>query len=276
MILVKEVSLTEVPHGPAPSRPAGARFAGAVILAIMVGLILILCFVTLPYLGGDTSGDWTKGPAPEGMVRVRGGSVLLPADRSRPARWVVVSDFWMDRHDVKEEDFDRFIAATGYVPVGEGKPDAECEPRSPPDHLPKRRSLLPREDARAYAAWTGKRLPTEAEVEWIRHEGLVSKNHTPDRRAWIGSLAFRCVKSPRYYTALCNCGGKRRWPGPTDPNFGPVAALNGRSLLSASWPSCGGSSPRPSSMPPSPIRNARATPDRRFSRSARFSSPPES
>jgi len=200
MTRVKEALLAEVPQLRAPRRPEGTWFVRVILLLSLTGLALVLCLVALPSLGGDSAGDRAPQPAPEGMVRVRGGSVRMPADRSRPARWAVVGDFWMDRHDVKEEDFGRFVAATAYVPVGEGKPEAEpteCEPGRAEGHPSRRRAPLPREDAKAYAAWLGKRLPREVEAEWIRQQGLVARDQTPDGNAWIRSLGFRCVKSPR-------------------------------------------------------------------------------
>ena len=41
----------------------------------------------------------------------------------RPAHRVKVSGFWMDQHDVTNDEFKKFVDATGYVTTAEQKPD---------------------------------------------------------------------------------------------------------------------------------------------------------
>jgi len=80
------------------------------------------------------------GPAPEGMVWVPGGTFWMGADDpsmsdARPVHEVTVDGFWMDRTEVTNRQFARFVAATGYVTVAERKPDPKDFPGAPPENL---------------------------------------------------------------------------------------------------------------------------------------------
>ncbi len=87
-------------------------------------------------------------PAPKGMVWIRGGEfyrgvddenvkgdVGAPAgfDRledARAVRKIYVDGFWMDEHEVTNEQFAEFVKATNYVTYAEQKPD----PKDFPDY----------------------------------------------------------------------------------------------------------------------------------------------
>jgi len=89
------------------------------------------------------------GPAPEGMVWIPGGEFSMgaqdPPDMddvgmkatldSRPIHRVYVNGFWMDKTEVTNEQFARFVKATGYVTVAERTPRAEDFPGAPPENL---------------------------------------------------------------------------------------------------------------------------------------------
>jgi formylglycine-generating enzyme required for sulfatase activity len=51
-----------------------------------------------------------------------GSDIFFPEER--PVREVRVNGFWMDHHSVANEQFARFVVATGYVTVAEQPPDA--------------------------------------------------------------------------------------------------------------------------------------------------------
>jgi formylglycine-generating enzyme len=54
---------------------------------------------------------------------------------SRPIHRVYVDGFFMDKTDVTNAEFARFVKATGYVTVAERKPRAEDFPGAPPENL---------------------------------------------------------------------------------------------------------------------------------------------
>jgi formylglycine-generating enzyme required for sulfatase activity len=88
-------------------------------------------------------------PSPRGMVWIPGGEFSMgamdppsvnevgmhAAVDARPIHRVYVDGFWMDKTDVTNEEFARFVRATGYVTVAERKPRAEDFPGAPPENL---------------------------------------------------------------------------------------------------------------------------------------------
>ena len=54
---------------------------------------------------------------------------------SCPIHRVYVDAFWMDKNDVTNEEFARFVKATGYITVAERMPNAKDFPGVPPENL---------------------------------------------------------------------------------------------------------------------------------------------
>jgi formylglycine-generating enzyme required for sulfatase activity len=81
--------------------------------------------------------------APDGMVWVPGGEFNMGTDDSqsfpneRPAHRVKMDGFWMDRHDVTNDEFKKFADATGYITTAEKKPDWEEMKKQLPSGTPK-------------------------------------------------------------------------------------------------------------------------------------------
>ena len=91
------------------------------------------------------------GSAPEGMVWIPGGEFsmgcLTPSEGhctaatmnsvkdSQPIHRVYVDGFWMDKTDVTNDEFDKFVKATGYKTIAEIAPTKEQFPTAPPENL---------------------------------------------------------------------------------------------------------------------------------------------
>lgn len=100
---------------------------------------------------GPTIPSMTAVPAssPHGMAWISGGEFSMgamdpPATTdagmhgaadARPIHRVYVDGFWMDKTDVTNEEFARFVKATGYVTIAERAPSAKEFPGAPPENL---------------------------------------------------------------------------------------------------------------------------------------------
>ena len=74
------------------------------------------------------------------MIWVPGGEFWMGSNEpsfgdARPWHKTYVDGFWMDKTEVTNAEFARFVKATGYVTVAERKPRAEDFPTAPPENL---------------------------------------------------------------------------------------------------------------------------------------------
>ncbi len=106
---------------------------------------------------------------PAGMVLVSGGSFTMGGDEqlfgsekfTSPPHEVSVKPFFMDIYEVTCEDYKKFIDATGYAP-----PKNWNGKNYPPGEAKFPVTNVNWDAANAYAKWSGKRLPSEAEWEF--------------------------------------------------------------------------------------------------------------
>jgi iron(II)-dependent oxidoreductase len=164
---------------------------------------------------------------PDGMVRIPGGQFRYVLTNPAPPaefpfaeppfqptyaylpgappvdRQVTLQPFWMDRYPVTNAQYAAFVAATSYRPKDatnflrhfvSGKP-----PRGQENHPV---VYVSYDDAKAYAAWAGKRLPTEE--EWQMAAGAA------DARAWPWGAGWDASRT--------NPGGKDTEPVGAHPS----------------------------------------------------------
>ena len=146
---------------------------------------------------------------PGGMVYVPGGRTLIGSDTGEPHERPVfeadVSPFFLDVHPVTVAQFRAFVAAEIYVTeaerFGNGAvfdvandrwglvPGATWRHPLGPDHPPAEDdhpvTQVSWHDAAAYAAWAGKRLPSEVEWEHAARGGVNRRDRYPWGRELI-------------------------------------------------------------------------------------------
>jgi serine/threonine protein kinase/formylglycine-generating enzyme required for sulfatase activity len=104
--------------------------------------------------------------APDGMIYVLGGVLRVGRDsggeeNERPAHVATINPFFLDRAEITNEQYQKFIDSAGY----------NAPPSWQGNRFPEGSGQLPVtdvtwEDATAFAKWAGKRLPTEEEWEF--------------------------------------------------------------------------------------------------------------
>jgi sulfatase modifying factor 1 len=81
--------------------------------------------------------------ATNGMVWIPSGEYTMGTDDSqsfpneRPAHRVKVNGFWMDKHDVTNDEFEKFVDATGYITTAEKKVEWDELKKQLPPGTPK-------------------------------------------------------------------------------------------------------------------------------------------
>lgn len=117
------------------TRSAGTLRAHGLILIAAIAIVVTLLH--------------SRKASPSGMVWIPGGEFIMGAQYdpqgndvgmratydSRPLHRVSVDGFYMDKTDVTNDEFARFVEATGYITVAERTPRAEDFPGAPPENL---------------------------------------------------------------------------------------------------------------------------------------------
>jgi formylglycine-generating enzyme required for sulfatase activity len=153
-------------------RPDRRLLVGSLLVLGLVGSVMLWLAPSTPDSGAVRETPSTGGairelpnPAPpEGMVFVPGTEFVMGNDAGDayeyPQHNVKVGPFFIDMHEVTCEEYQRFVDATGHKP-----PPAWREGIFPSGWARRPVTDVTWDDASAYAAWAGKRLPTETEWE---------------------------------------------------------------------------------------------------------------
>ncbi|MDB6133017.1 MAG: hypothetical protein JWM59_1260 [Verrucomicrobiales bacterium] len=115
------------------------------------------------------------GPAPQGMAWIPGGEFSMGSDSTaeslcsisgvtrdaQPVHRVYVDGFWMDATEVTNEEFQKFVTATGYKTVAEAAPTKEEFPTVLPELLTAGSTVF---------TATPQRVPLNNFAQWWRFE----------------------------------------------------------------------------------------------------------
>lgn len=155
------------------------------------------------FLTSEVTPTETVANAPKGMVVVPGGYfscnqyitgdsfIPYPSDLTKKGEKVKMEKFFMDQFPVTNAEFRRFLDVTHYVPADTTNFLKNWKNGQIPageENFPVVYVTL--EDAKAYAQWAGKRLPTE--MEWQYAAQTEKGNEWP----WIQKKPVKRVEEP--------------------------------------------------------------------------------
>ena len=123
-----------------PTAPPRHRSAARWSVAAVACIALVLAALLVPQMLATARDDRNKppAPAPEGMSWVAGGELWMGDNDfpdARPVHRVTVDGFFMDKTEVTNAQFARFVRETGYLTVAERAPDPKDFPGVPASDL---------------------------------------------------------------------------------------------------------------------------------------------
>src|SRR5687768_14318273 len=104
-------------------------------------VFLLLLFTAFGVLGCQSKKN--EQPKPYGMIWIPGSAFTMGSndqnsyEHERPAHKVSVDGFWMDVTEVTNEQYKKFVDATGYTTIAERKPAWEELQQQLPPGTPK-------------------------------------------------------------------------------------------------------------------------------------------
>jgi gamma-glutamyl hercynylcysteine S-oxide synthase len=128
-----------------------------------------------PVLISATTKTKAVSKVPAGMVKIPSGKFIWKTTHGddfiqypkQVADTILMSSYYMDKHPITNKQFKEFLDRSGYQPTDTANFLKNWNKRIIPNGLENFPVVyISYEDAQAYAAWAGKRLPTEAEWQY--------------------------------------------------------------------------------------------------------------
>jgi formylglycine-generating enzyme len=171
-------------------------------------------------------------PPDHDMVWVPGGEFLMGSDRhypeEAPAHRVAVGGFWMDRFQVTNERFKRFVKETGHLTGAQRPPNPAHYPGAKPELLAPGSTVFAQPDHP---------VDLRSHYDWWRYVPGADWRHPRGRASTIRGL----FRHPVVHVAWEDAEAYARWAGkelPTEAEW-EFAARGGLDGAEYTWPTPG-------------------------------------
>lgn len=213
-VLAKSIKKPEPPPPPpiVPDPPTPWLVIALMIGAVLVVILVLVLFFGWVFSAPATERNTSKAPInvdtpkrqrvnqaqaqpspPTRMVYVRGGDFMMGTNNGdvyeEPPHPVTVKPFFIDVYEVSCADYERFVRSAPHR-----SPEGWLEDKCPSGKAQQPVCNVTWDDAMAYAAWAGKRLPTEEEWEFAAR----------------GTDARAYPWGPQWNERMANAGGASR------------------------------------------------------------------
>ena len=173
---------------------------GLVAILLIMLVIFIGCGEDEPEEVIPKEAEKVKGLPPSGMILISKGEITIDDET------ISVRPFYLDKYEVTVGQFKKFTVKTGYeYDHWSQVAEYSCTSKHPMVYVSWN-------DAKAYANWIGKRLPTEVEWEFAARGGLVDQTFP-----WGDDGDDSSDSVARNYANYNGTGGGDKWEDATAP-----------------------------------------------------------